>query len=54
MFRDFDLYKKISISRKFEVVKFLTLFVDFRNFEWPAAKCLLTYRILIGIFEDLM
>ena len=36
MFRDLDLYKKISISKKFEVVKFLTLLVDFENFERPA------------------
>ena len=54
MFRDLDLYKKISISKKFEMVKFLTLLVNFENFEWPAAKCLLTYRVLIGIFKDLM
>ena len=33
MFRDLDLYNKISISRKFEVVKFLTLLVNFENFE---------------------
>ena len=46
MFRDLDLYKKISISKKFEGV-------NFENFEWPAAKCLLTYRVLIGIFRIL-
>ena len=42
MFRDFDLYKKISISKKIEVVKVLTLLVDFENFEWPAQICPLT------------
>ena len=36
MFRDLDLYKKFSILEKFEVVKFLTLLVNFENFEWLA------------------
>ena len=54
MFRDLDLYKKISISNKFEVVKFLTLLVNLENFEWPATNDYLTYRLLVGIFKDLM
>ena len=54
MFRDLDLYKKISISKKFEAVKFLTLLVNFENFEWPAEICYLTYKSLVAIFKHLM
>ena len=54
MFRDLNLYKKISISNIFEVVKFLTLLVNLENFEWPATNDYLTYRILVAIFQGLM
>jgi len=51
MFRDLDLYKKISISRKSEVVKFLTLLVNFENFEMVLPPRFSRYNISKTCFK---